>query len=456
MTAMKRRILKETFRDKVFLSNLWSLAMPIALQSLMLSLVGASDTIMLGALDQNSMASVSLATQLQFVQNLTVSGIIAAFTVLGAQYAGKEDRKSVDMLFSLTSLLCLVVSVLTFALCFFTPELVMRIFTNEEVLITLGVDYLRRASFSYLLVGFSQCLLSRIKLQKNTASVARISAVTVGLNIVLNALFIFGLFGFPREEIVGAATATLISRIVELLLSLFVAMKKDVRPRAKYLFSFSPLLTRDYIRQLIPLLGAYLVWTIGITSYSAFLGHMGVDAAAANSLSQTVRNLTQSFTRGLAGGSGILIGYELGSGNLERAREYGDRLSLLSLLCGILTALLVIAFIPLSPLVVELTPKAMDYFTEISFILALYVIGAAYNSVVINGMFASGGDTYFDFYSICVVMWGFAVPLAAAGTFLLGWPVAAVYFCTCLDEVGKIPWTLHHYRKYRWVKDLTR
>ena len=86
----------------------------------------------------------------------------------------------------------------------------------------------------------------------------------------------------------------------------------------------------------------------------------------------------------------------------------------------------------------------------------IYIVGCSFNSVVINGLFASGGDTLFDVYSLAVMMWGIAVPLAAAGTFLLSWPVAVVYFCTCLDEVGKIPWTLHHYRKYRWVRDLTR
>ena len=91
-----------------------------------------------------------------------------------------------------------------------------------------------------------------------------------------------------------------------------------------------------------------------------------------------------------------------------------------------------------------------------SFILALYVIGASYNSVVINGMFASGGDTLFDCYSIIVSMWFVAIPLAFMGTFVFNWPVAAVFICTCLDEVGKIPWTLHHYRKYKWVKDLTK
>ncbi len=88
-------------------------------------------------------------------------------------------------------------------------------------------------------------------------------------------------------------------------------------------------------------------------------------------------------------------------------------------------------------------------------IMAVYMIGRVINTVIINGIFAAGGDTLFDMYSLAVCMWGLAVPLAALGTFLFHWPVLLVYACTCLDEVGKIPWVLYHYKKYKWVKDLT-
>ena len=454
---MKNRILKETFSDKVFIKNLLSLALPIAFQSLMLSLVGASDTIMLGSLNQSSMAAVSLATQLQFIQNLTISGIVAAFHVLGAQYSGKEDKKSVDMVLAMTLRICILVSILTFLVCYFLPRSAMRIFTNVEELLEIGVEYLKIASFSYLIIGLSQCFLAQIKLGKNTKKVATISTIAVILNIVLNAIFIYGLFGLPKLGVKGAALASVISRVVELVLSTIECWRdKRIRPDLTKLFSYDKTLSKDYIRQLLPLLGAYLVWTLGISSYSAFLGHMGVDASAANSLALTLRSLVLSFTRGLAGGASILIGYELGSGNIERARIYGDRLSILSIICGFITSLLVILAIIPALSVVDLSENATSYFISMSFILALYVIGASYNSVVINGMFASGGDTLFDCYSIIVSMWCVAIPLAFMGTFVFNWSVSAVFICTCLDEVGKIRWTLHHYRKYKWVKDLTK
>lgn len=454
---MKHSIIREIASDGMFVRKLVRLALPIALQNLLLACVAASDTIMLGSLEQNAMAAVSLATQIQFVQNLTVSGIIAAFQILGAQYAGKCDKKTLNKLLFMSMRICLAVSIITFCLCFFSPEVLMRIFTNEDALIGLGISYLRVAAFSYLITGISQCLLALIKLGRNTAAVARISGVAVVLNIGLNAVFIFGLFGVPSMGVVGAALATVIARAVELVFSAFESCRNDfTRPDIRAFFSFDRQLSRDFVKQLIPLMGAYMVWTFGFASYSAFMGHMGVEAAAANSVASVVRSLVISFTRGLAGGASIMIGYELGSGNLGMAKVYGDRFVVLSVLCGVASSLLILGSIPFALSAVKLSEGAAAHFITISVILSIYIIGCSFNSVVINGMFASGGDTMFDFYSIVVAMWGVAVPLAAAGTFVLGWPVAAVYFCTCLDEVGKIPWTMHHYRKYRWLKDLTR
>jgi len=75
---------------------------------------------------------------------------------------------------------------------------------------------------------------------------------------------------------------------------------------------------------------------------------------------------------------------------------------------------------------------------------------------IINGVLAAGGDTLFDMYSLAVCMWGIAIPLALLGAFVFHWPVLMVYACTCVDEVGKIPWVMIHFRKYKWVKNLTR
>ena len=159
---------------------------------------------------------------------------------------------------------------------------------------------------------------------------------------------------------------------------------------------------------------------------------------------------------GLANGGGILVGNELGAGQLEKGKKYGDRLVKIAFLTGFLSTAIMLAVTPFVTSLVKMTDQANRYLIGMMVIMAFYMIGRTVNTIIINGIFAAGGDTLFDMYSLAVCMWGIAVPLAAAGTFFFHWPVLVVYACTCLDEVGKIPWVMYHYRKYKWVRDLTR
>lgn len=449
--------MKNLFNDKIFYKKLFQLALPIAFQSLLLALVGASDTIMLGNLDQNSMSAVSLATQIQFVQNLIVMGVISAFLILGAQYRGKNDKASVDKLFCMSFRISVASSIIFSFACYYFPAAMMRLFTNEEVLVEIGVKYLRVAALSYLMTGFSQCFLSLMKLHERAVGTAVISVITVILNIGLNAILIFGLLGAPALEAEGAALATTISRVVELAASFILCIRdKEIWPDFSKLFTRDKVLWVDFSKQLGPLMGAMLIWTIGFTSYSAFMGHISIDAAAANSVICVVRNLVRSFGSGLANGGSILVGMELGTRNLERAKIYGDRLFILSIICGALSAGVTLILTNPALAFIKLSDSAIVIFKKMMIIQAIYILACTFHTVVINGIFAAGGDTKFDFYSLAVVMWGIAIPLAALGTFVFHWSPVLVFACTCLDEVGKAPWTIAHYKKGYWLKDLTR
>ena len=443
--------------DKDFYGKLISLTAPIALQSLMLSAVAAADAIMLGNVEQDMMAAVSLATQVQFIQNMILSAVISATCILGAQYWGKDDKSTLNEIFCMCLRLCGLISVVFFVLCEFFPQNLMLIFTNEEPLIQIGIKYLRIAAWSYLLTGFSQSYLAINKVSEKAKTTAWISSAVVIINIVLNALLIFGLMGFNAMNVQGAALATLISRIIELILCIVFSYRNGyIHPKLKYIFTYSRNLTGDFARCALPLLGACLFWGVGFTSYTAFMGHLGSDAAAANSIASVIRDLVCCLCNGIASGGGILVGNELGAGKLDTGKLYGDRLVKLSFFLGFISTAIMLLLTPLVLNFVKITPRSQSYLTGMMLIMAFYMIGRTVNSVIINGIFAAGGDTMFDMYSLAVCMWCLAVPLAALGTFVFHWNPLIVYACTCLDEVGKIPWVLFHYRKYKWVKDLTR
>ena len=442
---------------KAFYRNLARLALPISLQSLMLASVAAGDALMLGKVAQNEMTAVSLATQIQFVQNMFLSAVTMAGAILGAQYWGKGDRRTLEDIFHLMLRFCGILSVVFFLACELAPELLMRIFASDASLIAVGSSYLRIAGWSYLLTGISQCYLTIMKISEHIKPGALISSCAVLLNIGLNAVFIFGLFGAPRMQARGAALATTISRVIELTLCVAASSGKSyIRPVFRRLMRVPRQLKADFIRQCLPLMGGSLCWGIGFTSYTAIMGHMGTDAAAANSVAAVVRDLICCMCNGIGSAAGILVGNELGAGRLETGRVYGTKLKNISYVIGFLSTALVLAVTPLVVGMVILTDQAREYLTGMMVIMSIYMIGRCVNTCTINGVLDGGGDTIFDMYSLIVCMWMIAIPLALMGAFVLHWSPLTVYACTCLDEVGKIPWVMMRFRKYKWVQDLTR
>lgn len=447
----------DIFRDKVFNKKLISLTLPISLQSLMLALVAAADAIMLGKINQDAMAAVSLATQIQFIQNILLWAIVGGIGILGAQYWGKKDKKVLGELFGMSVRESFLISLVFFAGCYFIPEKLMLLFARDGILIDSGAEYLKLAAWSYLLTGISQCYLAIMRVSDHAARSAWISSGTVILNIILNAVFIFGLCGAPAMGVRGAALATLLARVIELLWCIITTFEHSFIPlKLKNLITFNKVLELDFWRYSLPIMASCLLWGVGFTSYTAIMGHMGRDAAAANSIAAVVRDLICCLCNGIGGSCGILIGNELGAGKLRRGKIYGERAIILSFIIGLISTVFVLASIPAVSAGMKLTEQAHEYMIGMFIILSVYMIGRCVCTVVINGIFSSGGDTLFDMYSLIVCMWGIALPCAFFGAFYFQLPVLVIYGCTCLDEVGKVPWVVHHFRKYKWVKNLTR
>lgn len=443
--------------NRIFYKRLFALVLPIAIQNLMTALVSASDALMLGFLNQSSLSAVSLATQIQFVLNLFYAALTIGTTILAAQYWGKGDVEAVEKVLAVALRISMMVSAAFFLAASLIPGGLMRIFTNERELIRLGIPYLRVAGWSYLCMGISQIYLCVMKNSGRVMKSTIYGSVSVILNLILNAVLIFGLFGLPSLGIVGAAVATVIARAAELMLVLVENGKKDVvRIRLCHLRSPSALLRRDFYRYTSTVMANELVWGCGFTMFSVIMGHLGNDAVAANSIANIMKNIISCLCLGIAAGSGILVGNELGSGNLERAKDYGRRLCIASLAAGALSGVLLLACSPLVfAFATSLSGQARRYLQMMMLICSYYLIGKAINSTVVAGIFCAGGDTRFGLACDLVTMWVVIVPLGLIAAFVLKLPVMAVYFLLNLDEFVKIPAVYRHYKKYRWLKNLT-
>lgn len=233
--------------NRGFYQKLFALVMPIAMQNLLSAIVSASDALMLGLQGQTELSAVSLATQIQFVLNLFYAALTIGATVLAAQYWGKGDCKSVEQVLAIALRISVLISTVFFLAALLGPEFLMRIFTNDTELIAPGAAYLRIVSGSYLCMGVSQIYQCIMKNSGRTLRSTIYGSTAVGINLVFNAVFIFGLCGCPVLGIQGAALATFLARMVELALVLFENRKKEVvRIRWQYLKNSDPILKKDY------------------------------------------------------------------------------------------------------------------------------------------------------------------------------------------------------------------
>lgn len=442
---------------KIFYRKLWGLVFPIAIQNLMTALVSASDAFMLGFVSQTSLSAVSLATQIQFVHNLFMLALTIGATTLAAQYWGKGDTDSVEEILAIVLKISMAVSVVFFIAAMFFSGFLMRIFTNDIRLIQAGIPYLRIVSVSYLFMGFSQIYLCIMKNSGRTAKSTIYGSVAVVINIGFNVIFIFGLAGFPAMGIAGAALATTVSRALELLLTIYENMHRSlVCVRLKYIRNSSKKLKKDFWHYTTPVLGNELVWGCGFTMFSVIMGHLGSDAVAANSVANILKNIIACVCNGIGIGAGIIVGNELGKGEMERATEYGNRLFKLAVFAGAVSGLILLAVSPVLRIFTgSLSAQAHSYLKNMMYICTYYMIGKSVNATVIAGVFCAGGDTKFGLKCDAVTMWVILIPIGMITAFVLKLPIMVVYFIISMDEIIKLPAVYRHYKKYNWVRNLT-
>lgn len=441
-----------------FYSQMLKLVVPIVIQNLLSAAVNSADVIMLNYVGQSSISAVSLAANYASVLFMVYYGLGTGATLLCAQYWGKKDLQAIRVVEGIALRFSLLITIAVSGFALLAPELMMKFFTNDAELIGIGAGYLRIMSVTYLCWGVIEIYLSILRSIGKVTIAMALNVLAFSLNIFLNAVFIFGLFGAPRMGVIGVAIATALSRVVELAGCIIVSLlfSKDVRLNPAYMFIRNKPLLKDFIQLSLPALANDVSWGVAFSMYSVILGHLGSDAVAANSLVVVVRNFGTVFCFGTASAGGILLGNVMGENDMERAKEYASKLLKLTVITGAIGGVLILIATPFVLHFADLSETAMHYLKYMLLINTYYVMGAAVNTTLIAGVFRAGGDTRFGLICDTIDMWCYAVPLGFIAAFLFKLPVLVVYFLLCTDEFVKWPWVIKRYRSGKWLKNITR
>ena len=443
--------------SKSFYKSLFHVVGPIAVQNLISAAVSSADVIMLGYVGQTSIAAASLAGNVMFIMIMIVTGLSSGLVMLAAQYWGKKDYESIRTLHGVAMRISCVFGLLFTLATFFIPHSVMKIFTSDAGLLAEGAVYLRAVSISYFCFSVSQVFQAGFKSIERVKIVTVMTTMALALNIALNAVFIFGLFGAPKLGIMGVGFATSIARVIEMVFcTIYAYMQKDVKLRFSNLLRFRKVLSADFIRYSLPALGNEFVWGTAFSMYSVILGHMGEDIVAANSVVNVLRNLCTVLCFGMAYGGAVVLGKSMGAGDMELAERNARRLVHSTVAAGIAGGVLLILLRPTLPLIATLNEQAAHYRDILLYINAFSIAAAATNTVLICGIFRAGGDAKFGFLMDCIMMWCVSVPLGLVAAFVLKLPPLWVYFILYLDEFEKMPVIFIHYFKKGWLRNITR
>ncbi len=451
--------MKERLDRKQFLLYALKLAFPIMIQNLISTLVNSADTIMLGYVSQTAMAASSLANQYTFVLFCFYYGLGIGTSVLCAQYFGKGDKQTVERIIGLAARVAILISLLFFVFSFFAPEAIMKIFSDSPQTIKEGAAYLKVLSFSFVFMGFSQVFVSALRSVGKIVFPSALYVVSLLVNVLMNAAFIFGLFGLPRLGVVGVALGTVSARAVEVILCfVYSAAGKDIKFRLKNLFRRSGVLFKDFLKISAPSVVNDLMWGMAATTCTAILGHIGDDMVAANAVAVMVVNMGAIVCRGFSNATTIIVSQTLGENRMEDTKVYAKRILWLTVIVSLLGCCVILA---IRPFMVQfyrdkLTETAIYYLGIIMIMTTWRLVGEGINTCLICGCFRGGGDAKFGMVVDTVFMWGVSVPLMAIAAYVLKLPPVWVYFVMTLDEFEKMPVVFAHYFKFKWMKNITR
>lgn len=449
--------MKKKFNENPFYGEIFRLFLPIVVQNLLSAMVNSADVIMLNYVGQSAISAVSLGVQYSSILYMIFYGLGTGITMLCAQYYGKGDLQAIRAVEGIAMRFSITMSVLFASAVGLFPRQLMHVFTDDPELIDIGASYLRSLSLCYLCWGIAETYLATLRSMGRVVISTCLNMLAFAANIFLNAVFIFGLFGAPRLGAMGVALATSLSRLLELIGCLIVSARtRDVKLDLRYMSIKNQVLFRDFVKMSLPALANDIVWSVGFSMYSVILGHLGTDAVAANSLAVVVKNFGTILCFGMASAGGILIGNLIGERRMEEAREGAGILLRLTVVCGGIGGLIVLAARPFVLMYADLSGQAMHYLSLMLLINSYYIMGAAVNTTLICGTFRAGGDSRFGFICDALDMWAYAVPVGFIAAFVLKLPVMAVYFLLCTDEFVKWPAVIAHYRSKKWLNNITR
>jgi putative MATE family efflux protein len=446
----------DLYKDREFFARLYKIAMPIVLQNFITSLLNMVAVVMIGQLGDAPVAAVALANQILFLLTLVLFGISSGAAIFTAQLWGKKDIHNIRKVLSISTALGLLGGLAFVLIAELAPDFVIGIYSNDPVVIELGGQYLKIFGWSFLFMAVSVTYSAVLRSIGDVKKPLLVTFTALSLNTILSYLLIFGKLGFPVMGILGAAVATLLSRILEcgLLLWLTYSSNSPAAATLKELLAIDLHFAIKILKPVLPVALNELLWALGITTYSVVYAHIGTEAIAAMNIAGTVDNLAFVVFLGIASACSVIVGNQIGADEEQEAFRSALRSISLAFTGAILMGgVILISAAPILSLY-KVSPIVIEHAHKVLIIVAVLMCVRVANTVFFVGVFRSGGDIRYAFVLDAGIIWIVGVPLAFLGAFVFHLPVYWVYLMVMADELTKFIFGIYRFLSKKWIHNM--
>ncbi|MFA9396881.1 MAG: MATE family efflux transporter [Clostridiaceae bacterium] len=448
----------DILQDKKFNKTVLNIAVPIAFQSFLASSLNLIDTVMVGQLGDKAIAAIGLCNQVFMILSICIFSICSGGVVFASQFWGNNDIKNIKRVQGIMLIINIIISCMFFICVYFAPKAILSIFTKDTTVISLGIEYFKIISFSYIITAVSSCYATMLKSIGQVKLAMKVSIISIFTNTLLNYLLITGNMGFPSLGVSGAALATVVSRIVEVSILLIVIYKNNYITAAKLteMFDFSVDLLKVFLSKTIPILIKDLVWILGTTLYVVVYARIGTQELAAINIANTIQNVSFFMFNGVGSACAIMVGRELGREKFETSYIYGKKFLLLGIFLSIFVSIILFLSTGLLGRIFNINYEVLTITKHIVIILSISLFFRVFNNISIVGIFRSGGDVKFCLLLDFIAVWLIGLPLCVMSGLILKYPIEIVFILVSTQEVFKFIVSVKRFKSRKWLNNLVK
>ena len=440
-----------------FMKSLCKIAIPVTLQSMLQASFSIIDQIMIGQLGETNISAVGLCGNYSLIFSVVIGAVSTVAGILIAQFIGAKDEKEAWSSFWVS----LVVGILISSVFLFTsglfPRQIIGLYTSDVSIIESGAMYFKVVAFSYVPMAVSMVLSAWLRCKEHATIPFLASFGAVAVNTGLNYVLIFGKLGFAAMGIKGAATATLISQIFNLMLifiGFLICIRKD-GDRPIMSMHFQKITVKDYFIMIMPILVSEFLWSLGQNVESAVYGHLGTDNLAAYTLTCPIQGLIVGALSGLSAAAGVMVGKRLGKKDYDMAYTESKKIMYVGLIGSAIVAALLAMMAGAYTGLYHVENNVKELGKILLIVFALYAPVKVENMILGGGIIRSGGNTRVIMIIDIIGTWGIGIPLCFLAAYVFEWGIVGVYALLTTEEIFRLVVSLVIFKRRKWMISLS-